>query len=234
MARSGARSRGLFNTRERRAERMRATDGTALGEGAYNLTIGATLTAGLALTAVLTNTLPSVFASLKVHPAVVLVVCLVLAIASCIAINKSRTPILSGVGFLALSVAMGALLAYALSVYSIRDIQTAVLVTGAITATMMLLATVFPAFFRKLGVVLAIALIADIAVGLIAAFVFHTYLGVLSWVGVVIFSLYIGYDWARAQEYPKTVNNAIVSAADVYVDIINLFLFILDVMGDSK
>ena len=72
------------------------------------------------------------------------------------------------------------------------------------------------------------------AVGLIAAFVFHTYLGVLSWVGVVIFSLYIGYDWARANTCAPTLDNAVDLAANLYLDIINLFLRILSLLGKRR
>jgi FtsH-binding integral membrane protein len=233
MASSEAKSKGLFNAKERRAERMSATEGTALSENAYNLVMGVTLTAGLAVTAVLANVLAPVVMSLNVHPGILFVAWLVLVIGASFAISKANSPVVGGAGFLVLSAAMGGLLAYALNTYRIQDIQTAVLVTGAVAGTMMLLSAMFPAFFRKLGAVLFIALLADIAIGAIASFIFHVHLGILSWVGIVIFSLYIGYDWAKAQEYPKTVNNAINSAADVYVDIINLFLLILDVL-DNK
>lgn len=233
MAKAEAKSRGLFNAKERRAERMRASDGTALSESAYNLVVGITLTAGLALTAVLTNVLAPVLTNLNVHPGILIVAWLLLVIGASFTISKTNNPVVGGAGFLVLSAAMGGLLAYALQAYNIKDIQTAVLVTGAVTGTMMLLSTMFPAFFRKLGPVLFIALLADIAVAFVAIFIFHVHLGILSWAGIVIFSLYIGYDWAKAQKYPKTVNNAINSAADVYVDIINLFLLILDVL-DNK
>ena len=47
---------------------------------------------------------------------------------------------------------------------------------------------------------------------------------------VLIFSGYIGYDWARANRLPKTLDNAIDSAAALYLDIINLFLRLLRLM----
>ena len=47
----------------------------------------------------------------------------------------------------------------------------------------------------------------------------------------MIFSLYIGYDWYRAQAYPKTLDNAVDSAIDLYIDIVNLFLRILALMS---
>ncbi|MBQ4111892.1 MAG: Bax inhibitor-1 family protein, partial [Clostridia bacterium] len=49
---------------------------------------------------------------------------------------------------------------------------------------------------------------------------------------VVIFSLYIGYDWHVAQSYSKTVDNAIDSAIDLYLDLINLFIRILDLLDN--
>ena len=48
---------------------------------------------------------------------------------------------------------------------------------------------------------------------------------------VVIFSGYIGYDWARANMIPKTLDNAIDSAASLYIDIINLFIRILQILS---
>ena len=43
----------------------------------------------------------------------------------------------------------------------------------------------------------------------------------------LIFCLYIGFDWARAQRRPCTADNAIDSACALYLDIINLALRIL-------
>jgi FtsH-binding integral membrane protein len=53
----------------------------------------------------------------------------------------------------------------------------------------------------------------------------------IDWVVVGIFCGYIGYDWARANAIPKTLDNAVDSAAAIYIDIINLFIRILSIMG---
>ncbi len=42
---------------------------------------------------------------------------------------------------------------------------------------------------------------------------------------------YIGVDWGRANQIERTVDNAIDSAAALYLDIINLFLRILRIMS---
>ena len=57
---------------------------------------------------------------------------------------------------------------------------------------------------------------------------------IFDFIVVIIFCGYIGYDWARAQEYNPTLDNAIDSAADIYVDVINLFVRILSIIGKRK
>jgi len=51
---------------------------------------------------------------------------------------------------------------------------------------------------------------------------------------VVIFCGYVGVDWGRANQVPKTVDNAVDSAAALYMDIINLFLRILRILGRRR
>ena len=69
---------------------------------------------------------------------------------------------------------------------------------------------------------------------MISTFIFHRYSSIYEYVFVGIFSLYIGYDWARANTCARTVDNAIDLAANLYLDIINLFLRILEIMGKRK
>ena len=96
---------------------------------------------------------------------------------------------------------------------------------------MMCLGTIFPEFFRKISGALTIALLLVIVVELVEIFVFGIHHGVLDWIVVLIFCGYIGYDWGRANQIPKTLDNAIDSAAALYMDIINLFLRILRILG---
>jgi FtsH-binding integral membrane protein len=50
----------------------------------------------------------------------------------------------------------------------------------------------------------------------------------------LIFCGYIGLDWHRAQQFPKTLNNAVDSAADIYLDVVNLFVRILSITGKRR
>ena len=57
---------------------------------------------------------------------------------------------------------------------------------------------------------------------------------VIAYFGAALFSLYIGYDIWRSQQLPRTVGNAVLSACEIYVDIINLFLRLLEILGHNK
>ena len=93
-------------------------------------------------------------------------------------------------------------------------------------------ATLRPDIFgsARLGRILFVTLLANLFVMLLC-FLFRIQTMATTWVCVVLFSLYIAYDWARAQQYPKTVDNAIDCAMDIYMDIINLFLDLVRILN---
>lgn len=217
--------------RAARYEARMRSEGAILADRTYNMVLGGVLTAGLALTAAVTAFAPPLFANLGINPLIVIIAYVVIAIGASLAINKSSNPAVSGLGFFFLSAATGALLSFVVARFDASAIQAALLLTGAITAAMVLLSVAFPSFFLSLGKVLFISLLLNIVVGLVSVFVFRANLGFMPYVGAGIFSLYIGYDYAKSQAYPKTVDNAIDSAADIYLDIVNLFMKILEIMG---
>jgi FtsH-binding integral membrane protein len=47
---------------------------------------------------------------------------------------------------------------------------------------------------------------------------------------VVIFSFYMIFDVQRIKKYPDTVGNAVMLALGLYLNIFNLFLFILQIL----
>ena len=49
-----------------------------------------------------------------------------------------------------------------------------------------------------------------------------------------LFSMFIGFDWARCNVCACTVNNAVAAAANLYLDIINLFLRILRILNRGR
>jgi len=80
----------------------------------------------------------------------------------------------------------------------------------------------------------AIALLAMIVIELFQIFILGIHQNWIDWAVAVIFCGYIGYDWGRGNQIPKTLDNAIDSAAALYMDIINLFLRILRILDRRK
>ena len=104
---------------------------------------------------------------------------------------------------------------------------------NGIAVIMTVLSGIFPDFFAKLGGMLLASLFAIIIGSALCMFLgWSTYY--LSIFAAAIFSLYIGYDMYRAQRYPKTADNAVDCAVDIYLDIINLFLRLLRILGRRR
>ena len=145
--------------------------------------------------------------------------------------KKSDSPMVSFVGYNFVVVPFGLIINMVVSQYDPSIVLEAIRVTGMVTFVMMLLGSMYPAFFQKIIGGLSIALLCVIVVELIEVFIFNTHHGILDWIVAIIFCGYIGYDWARANAIPKTYDNAVDSAAALYMDIINLFLRILRILG---
>ena len=79
-----------------------------------------------------------------------------------------------------------------------------------------------PAFFAKIGRALFFSLLALLIVNLVQMFFFPRGFGIVDYVAAGIFSLYIAYDYTRAQTIPKTLDNAVDVCITLYLDVINL------------
>jgi modulator of FtsH protease len=105
-------------------------------------------------------------------------------------------------------------------------------VTGVMTAALAGYALVTKRNLAALQPFLFIGLI-----GLLVAMVVNIFVGgsvmygVLSWGGAALFSLLLVFDVNRAKYAPDTMGNAVVITLGVYLDIVNLFLFILRILG---
>nr|WP_267869172.1 Bax inhibitor-1 family protein [Shewanella electrodiphila] len=196
----------------------------------YNLVIGLTLCWGFGVNWwMVTNISPEAIASVNSW------VFFIGYFASCFLgiylFSSSDKPIVSFIGYNFVVVPFGFIINLVVSQYDAALVSEAIRITGLVTIGMMCLGTLFPAFFSKIAGALTIALLLVIVVELIEIYVFGIHHGILDWIVVLIFCGYIGYDWGRANQIPKTVDNAIDSAAALYMDIINLFLRILRILG---
>ncbi len=128
-------------------------------------------------------------------------------------------------------VPFGLMVNLVVSRYDSALVYEAIRITALVTLGMMLLGTLFPRFFSSIASALTIALLLVIVVELVEVFILGIHHGVIDWIVVLIFCGYVGVDWGRANQIPKTLDNAIDSAAALYMDIINLFLRILRILG---
>ena len=145
--------------------------------------------------------------------------------------TSSDSALVSFVGYNFVVVPIGVLLTPFIQMYDPLIIEKALYATGAVTSSMMMLGGLYPAFFLKLGRVLFFSLLFVIIAELLMMFVGGFDLEVIDWIVVLIFCGYIGFDWARANTLPKTLDNAVDSAASLYLDIINLFIRLVRILG---
>jgi FtsH-binding integral membrane protein len=109
----------------------------------------------------------------------------------------------------------------------------AVITTAGVTVIMVAAGLLFPQFFAKLGSILFFGLI-GVVIGVILSFFVRGVNLPVTVISAGLFSLYIGYDVYRSQQFPRTVDNAVDCAIDIYLDIINLFLDLLRIFGKSN
>lgn len=214
----------IFNRTERDSH------GSRISSNVYNLVIGLVLCWGFGVNWLMVKTIPAeAIASVNIW------VFIIGYFASCFfgiyLFTKSDVPIVSFIGYNFVVVPFGLIINIVVSQYEPDLVLSAIRVTGLVTGGMMVLGSMFPAFFQKIHGALAVALICVIIVEMVEVFILKIHHGIIDWIVVLIFCGYIGYDWGRANRIPKTVDNAIDSAAALYMDIINLFLRILRIMG---
>uniref|UniRef100_Q0I0H5 Histidine kinase n=1 Tax=Shewanella sp. (strain MR-7) TaxID=60481 RepID=Q0I0H5_SHESR len=208
----------------------RTTNDTLIGAGLYNLVIGLTLLWGFAVNYMMVSHIdPEAIAS--VNPWIFFIGYFASCFFGIYLFQRSSNPLVSFIGYNFVVVPFGLIINIVVSQYDPELVTEAIRITGLVTIAMMCLGTLFPAFFQKIVGVLTMALLLVIVIELIEIFIFNTHHGILDWIVVLIFCGYIGYDWGRANQIPKTVDNAVDSAAALYMDIINLFLRILRILG---
>ena len=216
-------------SKEYKLERMNSYAGTQVTERAYNMTIGLTLLWG-----VLINVVMSVFFTyqiLSLNYLLVLALYFVGTIGCSILVHKSSSPAVSFAAFTGMAMSMGLLLTFYVAAFTGHSVAYAFIATGLVTVIMVILSMLYPAFFEGLGRTLIVSLLACIIMQVIGSFLLGLPMTIIDYAVALIFCGYIGLDWCRAQRYPKTLDNAIDSAADIYLDIVNLFIRILSITG---
>ena len=150
--------------------------------------------------------------------------------------GRSQKPLISFLGYNLVVVPLGLVIASAVSIYGgveIRLVSDAFLYTTLIVLGITGTAIAFPNLFRNLGGAL-LAVLIGLLVCEVVLLLLRVRQEVTDWIAAGLFSLYIGYDIYRSQQFPKTVDNAVDCALDIYMDIANLFLRILSLLNNKK
>ncbi len=216
----------------RKEERKILHEGEKILSGrVYNLIIGAVIAYGFAVNALFIKYLTEMILSFDFW--VIFSVCVVLGFGGVTLSWKSKNAFLSFVGYNLVVIAMSMIIVQIMQGKSDEVILTAVVLCAVIAVEMIIAAGVFPDIFRRIGILLFCALVCLIIGGAVC-WALGLDLTIISVIGAVIFSLYIGYDWLRAQENVKTLDNALDCALDIYLDIIVVFLKLLKILNRNR
>ncbi len=220
-----------FNNRKQ--ARLQSGEADRLSARSYNLALTGLLAYGLLLNAVIVYyfAYPLMNALQGVSPWVLLLGYLVPTLAGIVMAAKSQNPMVSFIGYNLVVLPIGIMLALVVPGVPAGIVVKAMALTGMVTLTMALLAIVRPQVFLGLGRTLLIALVVGIVAEVVATFLLGYRGELFDWFFVLLFSGYIGYDVAKSQAYPKTLDNAVDSALDIYLDVINLFIRLLSILG---
>ncbi len=201
----------------------------------YNMIIGGVLLYGFIINMIMVTCLEDF--AMSMNPIAFMIAYFAMALTGGFMVRKSDNPVISFIGYNLIVVPMGLCLTIIINAYLSMGYEstiiTAFLITAVVTLVMMALGAMFPTFFLSIGRTLCISLLITIVVEFIL-FLIGIQLGIIDYVVVLIFCGYVGYDWAKANTQTKTVDNAIDTGCELYIDIINLFVRILRILARAN
>lgn len=197
----------------------------------YNLTIGGMLFYGFFINMIMCLFFTDVF--MTWNPIALLVGYFISCIVG-IFMSKSHNPIMSFITYNLVVLPIGVVLSLFLKDVYASVVVNAFIVTTVLTATFLVAAAVYPDFFKSLGKTLFFSLLILLIVEFVMILIGFYIPTIIDIIACIIFCGYIGYDWAKAQSLPYTYDNAIDSALELYLDIINLFIRLVEILGKKK
>lgn len=229
----------MSNREDRYAERAYLNPGDVeISPEAYNLVIGGTLLYGFLVNCFMVKFCYNAAYNIIANNYILFLIGYVLfVIAGSFLIRGSQNPVVSFIGYNMIVLPIGLILSVILNDYISAGysstITAAFALTAIITLAMMAISSFFPDMFLSMGRTLMVTLLVTLIMEVIL-FLLHAPLQIFDYIVVLLFSGYIGYDWARANCCAKTVDNAIDCASELYLDMINLFLRLLRILARSQ
>lgn len=134
------------------------------------------------------------------------------------------------IGYTVFTLTFGFTTSMVLSMYSLDTITAAFTATAGIMVVFGAAGIAFPRFFERLMPICALGLLAVIVVEF-ALMLFGVQQSLTDIAVIVLFCGFIGYDVHRASTATPTLSNAVWYAIELYLDIINVFLRLLQLFG---
>lgn len=199
----------------------------------FNLVLCGALMWGLALNAVMVYFFYAPLQGFAARLGLIgmLIVYLVPTLVGIVMSARSTNAVVSFIGYNLVVLPIGLMLALVVPGLPAGIVVKAMGLTAMVTFSMMMVAVAKPQFFLGLGRTLFVALLVGLVAEVVATFLLGYRGELFDWFFVLLFSGYIGYDVAKSQAYPKTYDNAIDCALDIYLDVINLFIRILSLLS---
>lgn len=148
-------------------------------------------------------------------------------------VGKSKQAVsISLIGYALFTATFGGTLALLLTRYNVGTIYYAFAITACVSGIFLILGVMFPEFFAAIGRVLFGALIAVIVVELVATIFFHANQTIFDYIVIALFCGFLGYDSFLMSRDAPTVPNAIFYASDIYIDIVNILIRVLDILDN--
>ena len=204
--------------------------------------------AGLAVTAIaagLIGSSDSLLTDITANPVVflgVIVAQLALVIALSLAINRISVPVATLMFFLYAAL-NGVIFALIFELYTAQSIFTTFLIAAGMFGILAVIGATTDRDLSKLGTILYVALFGLIAASVVNLFVASSGLyWITTYAGVIIFSGLIAYDMQKLKQMAQAGvgegeaadRQAILGALALYLDFINLFLYLLRIFGKRR
>lgn len=179
---------------------------------------------------------PAFLQAIYSHYLIVTIVSFVVSIASVFIMNRGRESQsvgLSFAGYALMVLSLGFTTSLTMLYYDLGTISTAFLATAGVTVVMGCLGMAFPQFFAKIQGALFFSLI-GICIIEIPLVLFGVNTSWLDYIVVIVFAGFIGRDFYNALNVAPTMANAIFNASQLYLDILNVFIRLLSILGNRR
>lgn len=194
-----------------------------ISDNLFNAIMGAGLLFGFSINWMIVKYVPNTF-FLNWDIRILVSIYVIFCVLGSFLFTEYDNPFISLIGYAIVAFPFGFVLNVAVSKYSSDIVINAIYATCCVTVGMTIVGILFPNFFKNLSQSLTIALSYAVLTEIVQYFAFGIHTNIFDWIVVFLFCGYIGYHWSIIVDKEKTVNNAIDSAAELYVNIVGLLI----------